>query len=150
MKYLLVVCYLRHRIGNAGIHVAKDYVDIVDVDQFARFLHAGADIIGRVLDEKLNRAAEDAAIFVDLSFRIFGAVNFALRERRQDAGERIDHADLDQFVTASREDERCAQELTGAKRKARLDDAAPADRHYCLAHLNPFPSLVIPNQIFPP
>ena len=70
-------------------------VDVVAIDQLVGLLHAGADVVGRILDQQLDLAAENAALLVDLGFGIFGAVDLALRQRRQDAGQRIDHADLD-------------------------------------------------------
>ena len=95
---LLLVGDLRHRVGDAGVHVAEDHVDLVAVDQLARLLHAGADVVGRILDQELDLAAEDAALLVDLGLGVFGAVDLALRQRRQHAGQRIDHADLDRLL----------------------------------------------------
>jgi hypothetical protein len=40
-------------------------------------LHAGTDVVRRILDQKLDRAAEDAAVFVDIRFGVSGAVDLA-------------------------------------------------------------------------
>ena len=97
-KHLLFIGHLRHGVGDAGIHVAEDDIDLVAVDQLARLLHAGADIVGRILDQKLDLTAENAALLIDFGVGVFGAVDLALRQRRQHAGQRIDHADLDRLV----------------------------------------------------
>ena len=128
VKDLLLIGHLRHCISNAGIHVAKDHTDVVAVDQFTRLLHASADVIGGIFDEKLNRTAEDPALFVDFGLGIFGAVHLALRQSREHAGKRIDHPNFDWFVAARGNDERRANDLTGAERKTRLDKRATAHR----------------------
>ena len=48
-------------------------LDLVALDQLARLLHAGADVVGRILDQQLDLAAEDAALGVDLLDRELGA-----------------------------------------------------------------------------
>ena len=118
--------HLRHRVGDAGIHVAEDHVDLIAVDQLARLLHAGADVVGRILDQKLDLAAENAALLVDFGHGVFGAVDLALRQRRQHAGQRIDHADLDRLLAASRDEKRRANDLAGAECKTRLEQRAAA------------------------
>ncbi len=85
--------------------------------------------LAEVFDQKLDLAAENAALFVDLGFGIFGAVDLALRQGRQHAGQRIDHADLDRLFAERRDDERRADNLAGAERDARLDQGAAADGH---------------------
>jgi len=57
VKDFLLGGHLRHRIGDAGVNVAEDYGDLVAVDQLSRLLHAGADIIGRILNQELDRTA---------------------------------------------------------------------------------------------
>ena len=86
VKHLLLVGHLRHRIGDAGIHIAEDHIDLVAIDQLAGFLHAGADVVAGVLDKELDLPAENSAVLVDLGLGIFGAVDLALRQSRQHAG----------------------------------------------------------------
>ena len=74
--------------------------DLVALDQLARLLHAGADVVRRILDQQLDRPAEDAALGVDLLDRELGAHHFVLGHRRIDAGERIDHADRERCLAA--------------------------------------------------
>ena len=54
VKDFLLGGHLRHRIGDAGVDVAEDGVDVVAVDQLSRLLHAGADVVGRVLNQELE------------------------------------------------------------------------------------------------
>ena len=68
-------------------------LDLVALDQLARLLHAGADVVGRILDQQFDRPAENAALGVDLLDGELGAHHLVLRHRRIDAGQRIDHAD---------------------------------------------------------
>src|SRR5579883_2141469 len=42
---LLFAGHLRHRIGDTGIDVAKDDVALVAIDQLARLLYTGPDVI---------------------------------------------------------------------------------------------------------
>jgi hypothetical protein len=51
-----------------------------------------------------------------------------LRQGREHAGERIDHPNFDWFVAARGNDERRANDLTGAERKTCLDKRATAYR----------------------
>ena len=96
------------------------------IDQLARLLYAGPNVVGGVLDQQLDRTAEDAALFVDFGFGIFRPVDLALRQSRQYPCQRIDHPDFDRLVAASGEDERRADRLTGAECKTRLDKRAAA------------------------
>ncbi len=67
--------------------------DLIALDQLARLLHAGADVVGRILDKQFERTPENAACGVDLVDRELGAHHFVLRDRGIDAGQGIDHAD---------------------------------------------------------
>ncbi len=126
VEHFPLVRHLRHRVGDAGIHVADDDVDLIAVDQLLRLLHAGADVVGGVLDQELDLAAENAALLVDFGLGISGAIDLALRQRREHAGQRIDHADFDRLVAERPDDERRADDLTGAERKTGLDERATA------------------------
>ena len=95
---------------------------------FSRLLHAGADVVGRVLDQELDLTAENAALLVDFRLGVFGAVHFALRQRRQHAGERIDHADLDRLVAERADNIRRANDLARAERDAGLENRAATNR----------------------
>jgi hypothetical protein len=128
LEYFLLGRHLRHGIGDAGIHVAEDDGDLIAVDQLARLLHAGADVVGRILDQELDLAAQNAALLVDLGLGIFGAVDLALRQCRQHAGQRIDHADLDRLLAERGDDERRGDDLAGAERNAGLEQCATAYR----------------------
>ena len=137
MEHFLLVGHLRHRVGDAGIDVADDDVDLVAVDQLSRLLHAGADVVRRILDQELDLAAENAALLVDFGLGVFGAVDLALRQRRQHAGQRIDHADLDRLIAERLDDERCADDLTGAERKTGLEQRATAYGQCGIRHIRP-------------
>ena len=97
---------LGNRLGNAGIHVADDERDLVALDQLARLLHTGADVVCGILHQELDRAAQHAALRVDLLDGKLGADQFVLRHGGIDARERIDHADADRRFAARRDDER--------------------------------------------
>ena len=90
----------------------------------SRLLHAGADVVGGVLDQELDRAAENAALLVDLGLGVFGALDLALRQRRQNAGQRIDHADLHRLSPRALMMNGAPIDLTGTKDKTGLDDRA--------------------------
>jgi len=78
---------------------------LIALDQLARFLHAGADVVGRVFDQKLDRSAQNAALLVDLLGGEFGAHHFALRNRGIDSGQGINHADPHRRFAAGLDDE---------------------------------------------
>ena len=64
---VLLVRHLGHRERQRRVDVAEQEVDLVALDQLARLLHRGAGVAaGRVLDQQLDLAAEDAALGVDL------------------------------------------------------------------------------------
>src|SRR5208282_3948083 len=96
------------------VHVPDEELDAVAFDQLARLLHAGADVVGRILDQELNLAAEHAALDAD---------QLVLRHRGIDPGERIDHADLDRVGGARRPDEGRG-DLSETDDGAGLDDGA--------------------------
>jgi len=102
---LLFAGDLRHRDRNAGIDVADDEADLIAFNQLAGFLHAGADVVGGVFDQKLDRPAENAAVFVDFFGGEFGSHHLALCNRSIGAGDRIDHADPDRRFAAGFDDE---------------------------------------------
>ena len=128
VEHFLFSGHLRHRKSDAGIHVAKDGADLIAADQLLRLFDADDDIIGGVFNKKLDRVAENAAFFVDLGLRIFGAIDLALRQRRESAGQRIDHADLDRHVGKRPHDEWRANELAGAECQSGLNECAAAHR----------------------
>jgi hypothetical protein len=89
----------------------------------------------------LDLAAENSALLVDFSLGIFGAIDLALRQSRQHAGQRIDHADFDWLFAERFDDKRRADDLTGAERKTRLNKRATGYRSYELRHYDPPRSL---------
>ncbi len=100
MQDFLLGSDLSHRLRDARVHIADDEVRLVALDELAGLLHAGADVIGRVFDQELDRAAENAALRVDLLDRELGARHLVLRNGRVNARQRIDHADADRRVSA--------------------------------------------------
>ena len=80
-------------------------IDLVALDQLARLLHAGADVVGGILDQQLDRPPQHAALGVDLLDGKLGADHFVLRHGGINAGQRIDHADADRRFAARRDDE---------------------------------------------
>ena len=106
MQHLLFAGDLRHRDRDAGIHVADDEADLVAFDQLARLLHAGADIVGGVLDQKLDRTAENAALLVDLLKGVFGADHFVLGDRGIDARQWIDQPNSNRRFAAGLDNKR--------------------------------------------
>jgi hypothetical protein len=76
------------------------------------FLHAGADVVGRVFDQKFNRPAQNAALLVDLLDGVFGADHLVLGDRGIDAGQWIDQTDPHRRFT-SRLDDEGGRELRG-------------------------------------
>jgi hypothetical protein len=131
VEHLLLVGDLRHRIGDAGIDVAEDHGDLVAVDQLARLLNAGADVVGGIFDQELDLTAENAALLVDFGLGIFGAVNLALRERREHAGQRVDHSNLDRLVGKRLDDEGSSNHLARANGDAGLDERTTIEPNSC-------------------
>ena len=64
MEHALFVGDLGDRLGDARIHVADQEACLLALDQLARLLHAGADVIGAILDQQLDLAPENAALGV--------------------------------------------------------------------------------------
>ena len=115
--------HLRHRERQRRIDVAEQEVDLVALDQLARLLHGGAGVAaGRILDQQLDLAAENAALGVDLLDRQLAADQFVLAERGVGAGQRIVEADLDRVGGAGADDERTG-ELGGGKDRPRFDES---------------------------
>src|SRR5262249_35316918 len=103
--------------------------DLIALDQLARLLHAGADVVGRILHQQLDRPAEDAALFVDVRDRELGAGHLVLRGRRIDAGEWVDEADAHGRFAARRDDGR-PRDLQGAGRGRALEHGATTESGY--------------------
>src|SRR5271155_827526 len=104
MQEPLFVGDLRDRLRDGRVHIADKKAYLVALDQLSRFLHPGADIVGRILDEQLDRTFKDAAVGVYLLDGQSGAYYFIRRDRGIDAGQRIDHADPDGGLSARRDD----------------------------------------------
>src|SRR6185437_10631193 len=127
VEQLLLVGDLAQRQRDRRINIADHEVHAVAVDELAHLLHAGADIIGGILDQQLDGTADDAALGVDLLDRELGADDLVLRRRRIDAGQRIDHADLDRRLAARLDDER-GGDLQYAGGGTRLQQRAALDQ----------------------
>ena len=80
--------------------------DLVALDQLARLLHAGADVVCGILHQELDRAPQHAALGVDLLDGKLCADQFVLRHGGINPRERIYHADADRRFAARRDDER--------------------------------------------
>ncbi len=115
---------LRHGVGDAGVHVAEDDVDLVTLDQLAGFLHAGADVVGGVFDQKFDLTAENTVLFVQSFDGVFGAFDFTGGEGGEDAGQGIDHADADRRFAAGADDRRRGE---GREGKAGLEQRTTAE-----------------------
>src|ERR1700761_6143100 len=126
MEHLLFAGDLRHRNRDAGVDVADDEADLVALDQLARLLYAGADIVGGVFDQKLDWPAENAAFLVDFLSGKFCADDFALRDRGIGAGDWIDHADADRGLASGLDDVR-GSKLHRSNRGAGLEDRPSVD-----------------------
>ncbi len=105
VKNFLLIADLGDCLSDPRVDVADQEGHLIAVDQLARLLHAGADVVGGILDQQLERAPENSAGGVDLIDRELGADHFVLRHRRVDAGQRIDHADPDRRIRARRNHE---------------------------------------------
>ena len=86
---------LGDRGRDARIDVADHEVDLVALDQLARLLHAGADVIGGIFHQQFDLASENAALGVHLLDGELGSHHLVAGRRGVDAGERIDHAHPD-------------------------------------------------------
>src|SRR5450432_646158 len=53
-RIFLFGCDLRDRSRNARIDVANHEGDLIALDQLARLLHAGADVIGGILHQQFD------------------------------------------------------------------------------------------------
>ena len=106
---------LGDRGGDAGIDVADHEVDLIPLDQLARLLHAGADVVGGIFHQQFDLPPENAAFGVDLLDGELGSHHLVAGRRGIDAGERIDHADPDRRL-AARGDDKGRRHLEGPER----------------------------------
>ena len=96
---------LGDRCGNAGIDVADHEVDLIPLDQLARLLHAGADVIGGIFHEQFDLTSKNAAFGVHLLDGELGSHYLVAGGCRIDAGERVDHAHSDRRLATRLDDE---------------------------------------------
>ena len=106
---------LGDRRRDAGIDVADHEVDLIPLDQLARLLHAGADVVGGIFHQQFDLSPENAAFGVDLLDRELGSHHLVAGWRCVDAGEWIDHADPDRRF-AARGDDKGGRHLEGPER----------------------------------
>ena len=125
VEHLRLIGHLRHGVGDAGIHVTEDDIDLVALDQLAGFLHARADIVGGILDQEFHLATKNAVLFVYDFNRIAGTFNLARGECREDAGQRINHADADGALPTRGDDRRRGECREG---QAGLQKCTPTKR----------------------
>ena len=133
MQHPLLVGDLRDRLRDAGVHVADQKAHLVALDELARLLNAGADVVRRVLDQQLDRAPQDAALGVDLLDCELGARHLVLCHRRVYAGERVDHADAHGGL-AARGDNEWRGDLGEPERGGALEHLAPVIREGRRSH----------------
>ncbi len=96
VEHAFLVADLRHGQRKRRVHVAEQEVDLVALDQLARLLHRRARVAaGRILDQELDRPAENAALGVDLLDRELAADQLVFADRRKGPGERIVQPDFD-------------------------------------------------------
>jgi hypothetical protein len=113
-----------HRERQCRVNVAEQKIDLVAVDQLARLLHRHAGVAaGRVLDDELERPAENSTLGVDLVDRNLATDQLVLSQRGLRAGQRIVDADLDRVRGAGGRDERTG-ELGGGEGRSRFDKSA--------------------------
>src|ERR1700687_2597926 len=127
VQHALLIADLRHGQSKGRVHVAKQEVHLVALDQLACLLHRRSCIAARrIFDEKLHLPAEDASLGVDLVDRVLAAGQLVLAGRRIGAGKWIVQTDLDHFIRTRLHDKRRRQ-LQCAGRDGCLDDATAAD-----------------------
>src|SRR3974377_1558758 len=145
MQHLLFGGDLRHRLRDARVDVADDELYLVAVDQLARLLYAGADVICGIFNEQFQWTTENAAFGIDLLDSQFGADDFVIRHRGISARQRIDHADPDGVGCAHRNDE-WRRNLRYAGRQRGLDErtAIKFHRSGLVFHLSPPTHLYVP------
>ena len=103
----LFIRHLGHGERKRGVHVAKQKVHPLAVDQLARLEHRNPGVAaGRIFDDELDRTAEDAALGVDFVERHLAAGELVLAEGGVGAGQRIVEPDFDGLRGPRREDER--------------------------------------------
>src|SRR6185312_3329832 len=103
-------------------------VDLVALDQLVRLLHAGAGVVGAVLDKELDLAAQDAALLVELLDRPLGALDLGDREGRQAAGDWVDETDLHRRLAARLDDEGTGELRAGDGRRRSQKRTALGER----------------------
>ena len=124
MQDALLVRDLGHGERERRVDVAEQEVDLVALDQLARLLHGRAGVAaGRILDDQLAWATEDAALGVDLLERHLAADQFVLSRRGVSPCQRIVEPDAYGVRGASANDEG-AGDLGGGEYKAGFDEAA--------------------------
>ena len=127
VKHLLLRGHARHGERDAGVDVADHAIHPVAFDQLPRLLDADADVVRGVFDQKIDLAAENAALFVELVDRESRALDLAARDRGIDAGQRIDHSELDRRLAARAQDEG-RRDLQRSGGSAGLENRAARDR----------------------
>ena len=116
VQHAVFVRHLRHGERESRVHVAKQEVDLVALDELARLLHRRAGVAARrILDDELDLAPQNAALGVDLVERHLAADKLILAWSGVGAGQRIVEADLDRVRGARADDERTG-ELSGGQR----------------------------------
>ncbi len=142
MEDVLLVGDIRDRLRQRRVDVAENEVHMVAVDQLARLLHRGAGVAaGRILDQQLDLAAEDAALGIDLFERELGADHLILAERRVGARERIVEPDLNCIGGARRDDEG-RRNLRNARQGSRLDQRAAVEVKQTFGLIHFYPPLM--------
>ena len=127
MQDALFVGHLRHGERERRIDVAEQEIDLVALDQLARFLHRRSGVAaGGILDQHFGLASENSALGVDLLDGELAADDFVLAVGRVCAAQRIGEAELDGIGRAGGDHER-AGDLRRAERERGLHDCTAID-----------------------
>jgi hypothetical protein len=141
VEHALLEAGVGHRLGERRVDVAEQEIDLIAVDQLQRLLYRGGGIAaGRILDQRLDLAAEGAALGVDLLEREPGADQFVLAERREGAGQRIIEADLHGVGGARGFDERAGDLREAGRGGPRMTERRPIE-----SGLNGFICVLLPH-----
>src|SRR5271166_988236 len=98
VQHALLVRHLRHGEGERRVEVAEQEVDLVAVDELARFLHRHAGVAARrILDHELDFTAQYPALLVDLVDGELAADEFVLAGPRVGTGQGVVESDLDRL-----------------------------------------------------